>query len=306
MRQIGFIGLGMMGGPMARRLAAAGMQLAVYDIERERMSDLVGDTGARGCATPAEVAAFSDVVITMLPTGATVAKVVLGDGDAAGVIAGMNEAGLIVDMSSVAPEETRALGARIAGEGVRMVDAPVSGGVAGAVAGTLTIIAGGERKDIDSCGEIFAAIGGRTIHTGPLGTGHAAKAINNAVSAAGLIAASEALIVGQRAGVDPAVMLEVLNTSSGSNHATRNKIDQFVFSRTFASGFALSLMAKDLDIAQGLAERYQVESDLLSRSSGLVAAAYRALGNGADHTAIVQWLEERNGTVLSPNGRRAS
>lgn len=303
-RRVGFIGLGMMGAPMAGRLAKAGAQLAVYDIERDRVAAFARRTGARACVTPAEVAAFSEVVITMLPTGATVAQVVLGDGDAAGVLAGMSEGGLIVDMSSAAPAETRALGARIAQDGVRMVDAPVSGGVAGAEAGTLTIIAGGEPGDVAACREIFEAIGGRTIHTGPLGTGHAAKAINNAVSATGLIAAGEALIVGQRAGVDPEVMLEVLNASSGSNHATKNKIAQQVFSRAFASGFALSLMAKDLEIAERLADSEEVDSELLSRSSRLAAAADGALGKGADHTAIVRWLEERNATVLDPGADR--
>jgi len=285
---IGFVGLGKMGAPMASRLAAAGGSLAVHDARADLTDSVASRIGAIACEDAAAVGAAADLVITMLPDGAAVADAVLGDGVASGIRPG----GLIVDMSTAAPSQTRELGARLAELDIRLVDAPVSGGVARAETGELTIIAGGEEADVGACAGVFASLGTQVFHAGPLGAGHAAKALNNAVSAAGLIAAGEALIVAERAGIDPATMLEVLNASSGRNNATENKIGQFVFTRSFASGFALGLMAKDLALAEGLAADLEVEPQLIHESSRIAAAADRALGPGADHTEVVRWLEQ--------------
>lgn len=305
--QIGFVGLGMMGAPMAARLVAAGFPLAVFDIDADAQAAFVQRTGARGCASVAEVGENCEVAITMLPSGAVVSKAILGGPGQLGLLDGREPALLVVDMSTAAPGETRTTGAAVAARGGRMIDAPVSGGVARAEAGTLAIMAGGDWADVASCSEIFAVLGEASFHTGPLGSGHAVKALNNAVSAAGLIAAGEALIVGQRAGVDPGVMLAVLNASTGRNNATENKIAQFVLSRTYASGFALRLMAKDLAIAADLASELHVSPELLQESARIAIAADEALGQGADHTAVVRWLEQEAGVVLEAgedeNGR---
>ncbi len=288
---IGFVGLGKMGSPMASRLAAGGGSLAVHDVKPDLTESVASRIGATPCADPTAVGAASDLVITMLPDGAAVAAAVLGDGGD-GVASGIRPGGLIVDMSTAAPAQTRVLGARLAELDIRLVDAPVSGGVARAETGELSIMAGGERSDVNACAGVFTSLGSRVLHAGPIGAGHAAKALNNAVSAAGLIAAGEALIVAERAGIDPETMLEVLNASSGRNNATENKIGQFVFSRSFASGFALGLMTKDLAIAGDLAAELEVEPQLILESSRIAAAADQALGPGADHTEVVRWLKQ--------------
>jgi 3-hydroxyisobutyrate dehydrogenase len=288
---IGVVGLGKMGSPMASRLAAAGGSLAVHDARPDLTESVASRIGATACAGAAAVGAASDLVITMLPDGAAVAAAVLGDGGD-GVASGIRPGGLIVDMSTAAPAQTRDLGGRLAELNIRLVDAPVSGGVARAETGELTIMAGGERADVNACAGVFSSLGSRVFHAGPLGAGHAAKVLNNAVSAAGLIAAGEALVVAERAGIDPATMLELLNASSGRNNATENKIAQFVFSRSFASGFALGLMAKDLAIAGDLAAELAVEPQLILESGRITAAADRALGPGADHTELIRWLQQ--------------
>jgi 3-hydroxyisobutyrate dehydrogenase len=288
--RVGFIGLGAMGRPMAARLADAGVELAVFDAS----PDALAAFPAAACRSGQEVAARSDLVALMLPTGGDVARAVLGE---AGVLAGLEPGGLVVDMGSSAPAETRALGTTLAASGRRMVDAPVSGGVLRAADGTLTIMAGGDARDVGDCAFLFDALGSRTFHVGPLGAGHAAKALNNAVSAAGLVAALEALIAARAAGIEPATMLEVLNASTGRNNATENKIAQFVLSGSFASGFGLGLMAKDVAIAAGLQRDHDLEPALLGATDDLVRAAAAALPERADHTEIARWLEHRGGSA---------
>lgn len=295
--RVGFVGLGQMGEPMAARLAEAGFPLAVHDLRMEATEDFARRTGALARASATEVATDCETVITMLPDGAAVADAVLGNKRHWGIAAALAPGSLVVDMSSSAPAETRELGAELAELGIRMVDAPVSGGVARARAGTLTIMAGGDAEDTASCEPLFAAIGERIFQTGGLGTGHAVKALNNSVSAAGLIAAAEALIVGRRAGVEPEVLLDVLNASTGRNNATENKLAQFVLSRSFDSGFALRLMSKDVDIAATVAADLGIETVLLGELAAIVDAADRQLEGGADHTAIARWLEERAGVA---------
>jgi 3-hydroxyisobutyrate dehydrogenase len=283
--RIGFIGLGAMGRPMATRLASAGFELSIFDTSPVALAAFA----AAAARDAAEVGSRADIVVTMLPTGADVARAVLGG---RGVLAGLAPGGLIVDMSSSAPHETRALGTAVAAAGRRLVDAPVSGGVVRAGDGSLTIIAGGEAADVAECGPLFEALGTRTLHVGPLGAGHAAKALNNAVSAAGLVAALEALIAARAAGIEPAAMLAVLNASTGRNNATENKIAQQVLSGTYASGFALGLMAKDVAIAAELERLHGIQSALLDRVDRVVGEAAAALGERADHTEIARWLDE--------------
>jgi len=293
--RVGFAGLGNMGAPMAARLAGAGFPLAVLDARTEHAERFAAEHGAAFCAAPSALGERSDVLITMLPEGATVAAVLAGSGGAAETL---RPGALVVDMSSSAPAQTRGLARLLAVRDVGLVDAPVSGGVARARTGGLAIIAGGDPGDRDRVAEVLGAMGDRVFHAGPVGCGHAAKALNNAVSAAGLIAAAEALLVGERLGVRAPVLLDILNASTGRNNATENKLGQFVLSRSFASGFELGLLAKDLGIAAAMAADAEVEAAVTGVVLATIRDAVSLLGSQADHTAVVRLLEERAGLEL--------
>lgn len=299
--RVGLVGLGRMGGPMARRIRAAGLPLAVHDLDRDVVAAIADETGAVACATAAEVARRSDVVMTVLPDGGVV-RAVVGDAEAPAdgtVLSAIAPGALLVEASSIAPEESRALAEAAAAHGVGYVDAPVSGGVTGAVAGTLAVMAGGDAADLQRCAPIFDAIAQTVLHCGPAGCGHAAKALNNAVSAAGLIAASEALLAGQHHGIEPSVLVAVLNASSGRNYATERKVEQFMLSRTFASGFELALLVKDLRIALGMTLDAGVPPGAAAQSLATASAAMANLGTHADHTAVLEWLERQAGAELA-------
>jgi 3-hydroxyisobutyrate dehydrogenase len=194
-------------------------------------------------------------------------------------------------MSSSAPVETRRLGADLAALGIGLVDAPVSGGVKRAQEGKLSVMAGGEPALVERCRTLLSAMGSAVYETGPLGTGHAMKALNNFVSAAGLVAMCEALLVGRRFGLDPARMVDVLNASTGRNNSTEVKAKQFILSGTFGSGFSLGLMAKDLRTAAELAEHLGVDAPASRAAADLWREAQKALGPASDHTEIFRFLE---------------
>jgi 3-hydroxyisobutyrate dehydrogenase len=296
MERIGFVGLGRMGRPMAARLAGR-LPLTAFDARRECASEFVAVHGGRAAPSVAALGRESDVVITMLPDGDAVRHVVVGDEDC--LLRGLRPGAVVIDMGSSAPTGTVALGAILQSRGIGMLDAPVSGGVPRAEAGTLAIMVGGDATLLERCRPILGAIGGRIFATGALGSGHAVKALNNLVSAAGLVVAAEALLTGRRFGVAPGVMLEVFNASTARNNSTEHKFVPFVFSRTFDSGFALDLMVKDLGIALDLAAATGTPTRLGAACCELWLAAQRQLGAGADHTEIVRWLEKLAGTTLT-------
>ena len=288
--RIGFVGLGNMGAPMAENLLKAGYALAVADADPRRLAGL--GTRAVLPASLAELGRLSDVVIAMLPDGKIVRKVLCGaDGGNDGILAGLAAGSLVLDMSSSAPVGTRALGAELAAHGVALVDAPVSGGVKRAIDGTLAIMVGGVDADIERCRPLLAAMGRDIFPTGPLGSGHAMKALNNYVSAAGLAAAAEAVLVGQRFGLDPAVMVDILNASTGRNNSTENKFKQFILPRRYGAGFTLGLMAKDLRTALETAEATATPAPLAAACIALWNEAEAKLGGAADHTEIARYLE---------------
>jgi 3-hydroxyisobutyrate dehydrogenase len=291
-KQIGFIGLGNMGFPMASRLVEAGYSLSVHDVKSDLQAAFLKGRNATGVHTPAEAAKHSDLVITMLPDGKAVSAVVLGAEGAAGMIDVMAPGTILIDMSSAAPMGTKKLGRLLASREVQMVDAPVSGGVPKAKNGELAIIAGGRADVVERCRPIFEVLGSRIFHSGSLGSGHAVKALNNMCSAAGLIAAAEVLLVGQKFGVNPRVMNSILNASTGRNNTTENKMAQYVFSRSFSSGFSLDLMVKDLTTATDLAREMGIPALFSSTCRELWVAAQSRLEKGVDHTGIVRWFEE--------------
>lgn len=285
---VAFLGLGKMGAPMAANLAAGGWSVRAYDLSRPVLEAfLAAAPRATGTATAAAAAAGAEVVVTMLPDGRAVRAALLETG----VVAAMPRGALVVDMSSSAPLGTRALGAELARLGVELVDAPVSGGVKRAREATLAIMAGGDPAAVRRCRPLLAAMGSAVYETGPLGSGHAMKALNNFVSAAGLVAACEALVVGKRFGLDPALMVDVLNASSGRNNTTELKAKQFMLSGTFASGFSLALMAKDLRTAADLADELGVAAPLTRAMAERWTRAQDLLAPGADHTEMLRAVD---------------
>ena len=232
-RVIGFFGLGQMGLPMARRLMAAGFRVQGYDASASAR-EAFAEQGGIASTTPREAVTGAGAVVTMLPNGSIVRDVLVGPD---GVAPGLKAGSLIIDMSSSAPFGTRELSATLATWHLAFIDAPVSGGVQRAVVGTLTIMAGGEAKDVERARPMLAAIGRLIFATGPVGSGHAMKALNNYVSASGLAAASEAVIVGRHFGLSPETVVDILNVSTGRNNSTETKIKPFVLSGAFSSGF---------------------------------------------------------------------
>ncbi len=300
---IGLVGVGNMGAPMARRLAKAGHGLILYDLNREAAGALSGEeVGIAVADSLRDLGARCGVVITMLPNADIVRAVVIGGEDAGSLAQGMTRGGVVIDMSSSAPTATQSLGRELADLGIDLVDAPVSGGVPRARDGTLTIMAGGAPKTLDRIEPILAAMG-TVQRTGGLGSGHAMKALNNYVSAAGLIAVCEALIVARRFGLDPRTLNAVLNVSTGRNNTTDKKVEQFILNRAFDSGFALDLMRKDVGIAHDLAAGLDLDAPWLKGCADLLDQASRALGAGADHTAAFAYLEQRlTGASRGPEG----
>lgn len=293
-RTVAFIGLGQMGRPMAANLAKAGFALRVVDHSADVVRAFLAAHKADAFATPRDAAVGSDVLITMLPTGRDVRTVLLGrtpDGPDAAV-AGLAPRSLVIDMSSSSPLLTRDTGMRLAEHGIAMLDAPVSGGVSRARDATLAIMVGGPPDAVERARPVLATLGAKIFITGPLGSGHAMKALNNYASAAGLVAAAEVLLIGRRFGLDLAVMTDVLNASTGRNNSTENKLKQYILSGTFASGFSLDLMAKDLGAVAELAEELDVAAPLAERCVALWREAAARLGGGADHTEIYRFLEQ--------------
>jgi 3-hydroxyisobutyrate dehydrogenase len=293
---IGFIGLGNMGQPMVRCLAKAGHKVLAYDARDGVAAALAAEPATKNkvtaAASLAEVGEGAQIVITMLPDSKIVQAVVLGDNKKPGLAGYMKTGGVIVDMSSSYPLDTRSLAEKLAPRRIAVIDAPVSGGVGKAVTGTLAIMAGGEALALDTVTPFLAAMG--TVHrTGALGSGHAIKALNNYVSAAGLIATCEALMVAEKFGLAPQTVIDVLNASTGRNNTTENKAAKYLIPRSFTSGFALALMEKDVGMARSLAADLGMDAEALAFVSAYLGRVSSALGRDADHTAVMQFVESK-------------
>ena len=287
---IGFIGLGNMGVPMVRCLAKAGHAVIAFDTRPQVATKLAAEpeTGGRvqAATSLAEVGKAATVVITMLPDSKIVRAVVLGTRTHPGLAASLREGSVIVDMSSSYPLDTRALAADLVAQKITVVDAPVSGGVGKAVTGTLAIMAGGAAADLDRVSPCLAAMG-QVHRTGALGSGHAIKALNNYVSAAGLIATCEALVIAEKFGLDAKTVTGVINASTGRNNTTENKAERYLIPRSFTSGFALALMEKDVGMARTLATDMGLGAEELGFVSAYLTRALARLGRDADHTAVM-------------------
>ncbi|GJD34949.1 NAD(P)-dependent oxidoreductase [Methylobacterium aerolatum] len=287
--RIAFFGLGKMGLPMATRLVEAGWSVTGFD-PFPAARDAFAAAGGRAVAEPGAAVEGAATLILMLPDGKAVRTLLTQTEGVAGRLASGT---LVVDMSSSAPVGTRDLAAELAAEGVTLIDAPVSGGVKRAIDGSLAIMVGGEAEAVARATPLLEVMGGSIFATGPIGSGHAMKALNNYVSAAGLTAACEALRVGRSFGLDPTLMTDILNVSTGRNNSTEVKLKPFVIPQSYTSGFSLALMAKDLRTADDLARHEGVAAPLSGAVSALWAEALAELGTSADHTAIDAFLGRR-------------
>jgi len=281
---IAVIGLGNMGVPMGACLVRAGYAVTGFDLSAAARKRFVG-AGGRVADEVASAVAAAALVITLLPNGKIVREAVDS------MRPHLRPGAIIVEMSSSAPLGTRQLGEELIAAGFEFIDAPVSGGVKRAADGTLAIMVGGDPATIDRVDPVLAAMGRSIFRTGVLGSGHAMKALNNYVSAAGLVAAVEALQVGRKFGLDPALMADILNVSSGKNNTTELKLKQFIISQTFNAGFPLRLMAKDVRTADELAHALGLSTPLADLCAELWDDAATELSETADHTEIIRYME---------------
>jgi len=292
-KTIGFIGIGNMGRPMAANLVKGGYQVVAYDADATRAAQFARDAGAKSAATLADLGKSVDAIVTMLPTGKEVRACLL-ETEGGALAANLPNGALVIDMSSADPVGTRATHADLARRGLAFVDAPVSGGVPRATDGSLAIMIGGETEAVAAAKPVLSRMGTRLFEVGGPGNGHAMKALNNFVAGTGFIAVAEAVLVGKRFGLDPNVMIDVMNVSTGKNFNTENVVKQHVISGAFASGFALGLLAKDVKIAADLASAIDVDSPLTRLSSALLGEARDSVGGEKDHTLAYTYWEKRD------------
>jgi 3-hydroxyisobutyrate dehydrogenase len=286
--RLGFVGLGNMGTPMCRRLLEAGYRVAVYDVERARMAHLV-EAGAEPVDSVAVLGLLCDIALLSLPTSHIIEEVVLGSD---GLAATMRTGTVLIDLSSAQPSSTRRLAAALASRGIAMLDAPVSGGVPRALDGTLAVMVGGDREVFERCRPILEVISSTQFHVGGSGAGHLTKALNNLLSATTLASAAEVALLAERAGLDLKQFIEVVNNSSGRSNSTEVKFPRYILTGTFADGFALSLMMKDVDIALQTASELDVPLKLGAVSAQMWRAAADAGFAQLGHTAIYTFLRE--------------
>jgi 3-hydroxyisobutyrate dehydrogenase len=275
LRTIAFIGLGVMGQLMAANLEAAGFAVQSFDLNKR---------GNRKSARDA--AEGADALITMLPDGDAVREAVLD------ALPGLKPGAVVIDMGSSDPAGTRALGVALSKNNLDMVDAPVSGARFKAKDGTLAIMVGGEKETVAKVMPVLQKLGTEIFHVGPLGAGHAVKALNNYLGAAGTLAGFEALLIARAFGLEPKPMLDAINASTGRNSTTVRKIPQDVLTGAFASGFKLALMAKDVGIAAELARGLKVKTPFLKETLKHWRAAQKKLPRDADHTEIYKYLQK--------------
>ena len=294
--KIGFIGLGIMGKPMALNLLKAGYDLTFYARRQEVVEEMEA-AGGKAVGSPKAVAEAADIVITIVTADADVRDVILGP---EGVLQGASEGDLVVDMSTISPMTIREVAREAEERGVRVMDAPVSGGDTGAIAGTLTIIAGGEVEDFERCRGIFSAMGKdeNIFHVGPVGVGQTVKIVNQFIGGINMAAIAEGLVVGLKAGADPEVMRKVIGVSSGNSNLFQARVGDFLLKDRFEPGFMLDLMKKDMGIGVDLAKELNVAAPIGSAAYQMYAAA-SALGAGRlDFSAVCRAVETLAGVKL--------
>nr|WP_294505327.1 NAD(P)-dependent oxidoreductase [uncultured Rhodopila sp.] len=293
---VGFVGVGNMGWPMAACLVKAGFTVKVNDSRRETADNFVQQVGGTAPDSLRQLAEGSDVIVTMLPTSVIVERVLAAGDD--NLLSGLKPDTIIIEMSSGVPSVTQRLAEQVTALGGTLIDAPVSGGVPRAKTGQLAIMVGGDTETIDKAMPVLAAMGTSVLRTGAVGSGQAMKALNNLVSTGGFLIGIEALLIGQRFGLDPGVMTDVLNAATGMNNSTQKKFRQFVLSRKFDAGFTMGLLAKDLSIALQVGRETATAAPLSALVNEMIVSAQAKFGPDADHTEMARLCELLVGTEL--------
>jgi len=296
MTTVGFIGLGVMGRPMARNLLRAGHDLVVHNRSQDPVEQLVAE-GALRAGSPAEVANAASIVITMLPDGSDVTQVVLHDG---GLLEGASSGLLLIDMSTIRPQTARTVATEASRQGVRVLDAPVSGGEKGAIEGTLSIMVGGSEEDFQEARPLFDTLGAKAVLVGPSGSGQTVKAANQVIVAGMIALVSEAIVLLEAHGIDPVPALKVLAGGLAGNRVLDTK-GEAMLRRDFRPGFRVDLHHKDLRIALDAASENNVVLPVTAVVAQLLIAL-RAQGCGdLDHGAILMIVDELSGHGSQPS-----
>ncbi len=296
MSTIAFLGLGAIGAPMAKHLKAPDWQLSVWNRTAGKAASFAAANNARHAKTPADAARGAEIVITCLPTSKEVAALLDG---ADGLLATMVKGSLLIDCTSGDPATSRVTAARLAEKGIGFLDAPVSGGVAGAVAGKLTVMVGGDAALLAKAMPALNTFGEKIVHCGPVGAGHAIKAVNQALLAVHIWSLGEGMLALSKAGVKPEVALDVINASSGRSNTSMNLFPQRVIGRAFPRTFKLALIDKDVRIGAQFLREQNVPSPLIQLTAELFAAAHAELGEEADHVEAVKVIERTGGAEIT-------
>lgn len=292
--KLGFIGLGAMGKPMATRLVDGGHEVYVYDVVKDAVQELAR-LGAESCTSPSVVGKHSEIILLSLPNSAIVANVVLGE---EGVLTGTAPGATIIDLSSVDPESTRRLAAEAERKGVDYLDAPVSGGVSGAEAGTLTIMLGAKLSSVEKVTPVLSHLGKQVSHVGDVGSGDAVKIVNNLLLGANMASLAEALVLGQKLGLSGEIMHEIIGQGSGKSYVLDAKLANFILKGNFNPGFAVDLQYKDLGLALDAAKKAKMPMPMTTQALQLFEMA-RAKGYGdKDMSSVIKIWEELMGVEV--------
>lgn len=291
---VGFLGLGAIGTPMAAQLARR-WPLVVWNRTAARAAEFASRHGARHAATPREAATGTDVLLTCLPTSREV-EALLDGGD--GILAGLADGSLFLDCTSGDPASSRRIAERLAQRGIAFADAPVSGGTNGAEAGTLTVMVGGDEAAFRRAAPILSAFGQRIEHLGPVGSGHAMKAVNNGLLAVNILAVAEGVAALVKAGVPARTALGVLNASSGRSFVSETLVPERVLSGLWPKTFRLALLEKDVGIAREFLGEAGVPGAVLELAGRLLSAARAELGSDADYLEAIRLIERQAGVEI--------
>ncbi|MEB3100918.1 NAD(P)-dependent oxidoreductase [Ferviditalea candida] len=298
--RIGFIGLGAMGFHMATRLAEAGYPLAIFDVRKDVLESFQGDDVSIHPSSK-EVADHAEIVLASLPSPGVSKEVALGQD---GLIHG-SRIKIYIDLSTTGESAASEIGEALLSKGIQVLDSPVSGGVPGAQKGTLSIMIAGDKAVYDQCHPMLSRLGSKIFYIGgKVGQAQAMKVINNLLSSAALALTSEAMVLGVKAGLDPSVMIDVLNVSTGRNSATQDKFKQFIINRKFDYGFKTSLAYKDIKLYQDLAEKLQVPLFMGSNIVNFWRYVLTQGGNDEDSTCVIKYIEQWAGVEVAENHKK--
>ena len=293
--RVAFLGLGDIGQLMAVHLAREPFSLTVWNRTESKARDFAANNTARVAASAHDAVLGAECVVTCLPSSAEVEALLHGE---QGILDSLERGAVLLDCTSGDPPTARSIAAELSTRGVGFIDAPVSGGTTAAKSGSLTIMWGGELRDFERVRPVVEAFGKKIVHAGPVGAGDALKAVNNALLAVHILATAEGLAVLVKAGVDPAIALEVINASSGRSNTSENLIPQRVLTRAFPRTFRLALLDKDVGIAESLSAELGMETPVLSLAARRMHEARAALGEEVDHVEAVKMIEAENGVVI--------